>query len=107
VGSVNQSFDASAFEETLDYGGSSGKTFAQVTNGATHRKTVLTSPADLAAFTGHFRIPIAVSGHALGSTAREDGDVSADLRTDTSATITVVYHVPFPPRPARPRSVAR
>jgi hypothetical protein len=89
---VSQSFNASAFDGTLNYGGTSGKTFAPVTSSSMPRTTELTSPADLAAFTGHFRIPISVSGHATGSVASEHGDVSSAFQTDTSTTITVIYH---------------
>jgi hypothetical protein len=53
---------------------------------------VLTSPADLATFTGHFRIPLSVSGHATGSVTSGHGDVSTAFQTDTSATITIIYH---------------
>jgi hypothetical protein len=102
---VTESFDASAFDGTDDYGGTSGATLAPVTSSSTPQTTVLTSPADLAAFTGHFRIPLSVSGHATGSTAADNGDVSAAFNTDTSATITVVYHYipnlpPLDPPPA-------
>ena len=64
---------------------------------------MLTSPADLAAFTGFARIPISVSGHATGSTTSDDSEVSAAFNTDTSATITVIYHyIPNPPGPVQP-----
>src|SRR5207237_2546734 len=53
---------------------------------------VLTSAADLAAFTGHFRMPIGVSGHATGSATSDNGDLSAGFKTQTSASITVIYH---------------
>ncbi len=92
IPSVTQTFNATAFDGKLDDDGSSGKTFAPVTSGATPQRMVLTSPADLAAFTGHFRIPISVSGHATGSVVPNNGDVSSAFRTDTSATITVTYH---------------
>jgi hypothetical protein len=106
---VSQSFNASAFDGTLDYGGTSGETMAPVTSSSTPQTTVLTSPADLAAFTGHFRIPIAVSGRATGSTSPADANVSATFQTDTSATITVIYHfIPnlpgLDPAPASPTS---
>jgi hypothetical protein len=92
IPAVTQTFDASAFDGTLDYGGTSGRTFAPATSGSAAQTMVLTSPADLAAFTGHFRIPIGVAGHATGSTDPEDGEVSAGFATQTSATISVVYH---------------
>jgi hypothetical protein len=89
---VTQTFDASAFDGHLDYGGTSGKTFAPVTSRSTPQTTMLTLPADLAAFTGHFRIPISVTGHATGSVASDNNDLATAFQTDTSATITVIYH---------------
>jgi hypothetical protein len=52
----------------------------------------LTSPADLAAFTGFARVPISVSGHATGGATSSNGDVTTAFNTQTSATITVIYH---------------
>jgi hypothetical protein len=89
---VTESFNASGFDGHIDDGGTSGKTFASVTSSSAPQTTVLTSPAALAAFTGHFRIPFSVTGHATGSTTPNDGNVSASFKTDTSATITVIYH---------------
>jgi hypothetical protein len=89
---IAESFSAAPFDGTLDYGGTSGKDFAAQTSNSAPVTTVLTSPADLAAFTGNFRIPISVSGHAIGSATASDGAVSAGFNTQTSATITVIYH---------------
>ena len=89
---VTESFNASAFDGALNYGGNSGKTFAAVTSSSTPQTTVLTSPAALAAFTGLYRIPISVTGHAVGSVTPNDSKVAATFQTDTSATLTVVYH---------------
>src|SRR5271157_172078 len=91
IPSVTETFKASPFDGTLDYGGTSGKDFAPVTSSSAAQTTVLTSPSDLAAFTGNFRIPISVSGHATGSATSSNGDLSADFNTQTSATITVIY----------------
>jgi hypothetical protein len=103
IPSVTESFDASAFDGKLDYAGPSGTSMAPVTSSATPQTTVLTSPADLAAFTGFARIPISVSGHATGSTNPDDSQVSAAFNTDTSATITVTYHyIPNLPSPVQP-----
>jgi hypothetical protein len=105
IPTVAESFNASGFDGKVDDGGTSGETMAPVTSSSTPQTTVLTSPAALAAFTGHLRIPIGVSGHATGSTTPNDGAVSAAFKTDTSATITVIYHyIPTltggPPSPA-------
>ena len=92
IPSVTETFNASAFDGTLNYAGTSGKDFAPVTSSSAAQTTVLTSPADLAAFTGNFRIPISVSGHATGSAASSNGDLSDGFKTQTSVTITVIYH---------------
>ena len=92
VPSVTESFNASPFDGNLDDGGTSGKDFAPVTSSSAAETTVLTSPADLAAFTGNFRIPITVSGHAMGSISSGNNDLSDGFNTQTSATITVIYH---------------
>jgi hypothetical protein len=92
IPSITESFNASPFEGTLDYGGTSGKDFASVTSNSTSQTMILTSPADLAAFTGSFRIPVTVTGHATGSASAGNGDLSAGFNTQTSATITVIYH---------------
>jgi hypothetical protein len=110
VPSVTQTFNASPFDGDLDAAGTSGKDFAPVTSSSAAETTVLTSPADLAAFTGNFRIPMSVSGHAMGSVSSGDDDVSDGFNTQTSATITVIYHyIPDlpsldPPPPSVPSS---
>jgi hypothetical protein len=92
IPAVPESVNASPFDGHLDDAGSSGKEFAPVTSSSTAQTTVLTSPADLAAFTGSFRIPNSVSGHATGSATSGNNDLSAGFKTQTSATITVIYH---------------
>jgi hypothetical protein len=92
VPSVTETFNASPFDGDLDYAGTSGKDFAPVVSSSAAQTLVLKSPAELAAFTGNFRIPISVSGHATGSASSGNGDLSDGFNTQTSATITVVYH---------------
>jgi hypothetical protein len=92
IPSVTENFNASPFDGTLDDGGTSGKSFAPVSSTSTPQNTVLKSPADLAAFTGNFRIPVSVSGHAIGSATSSNGDLSAGFDTQTSSTITIIYH---------------
>jgi hypothetical protein len=92
VPSVTETFNASPFDGDLDDAGTSGNDFAPVTSSSAAETTVLTSPANLAAFTGNFRIPMSVSGHATGSVSSGNEDVSDGFNTQTSATITVIYH---------------
>jgi hypothetical protein len=113
IPSVTESFLASDYDGTLNYGGTSGKNFAPVTSNSTPQTMELTSPADLAAFTGHFRLPISVTGHATGGATSGNGNLSSGFNTQTSATITVIYHYipnlpsldsPTDTRPATPPS---
>jgi hypothetical protein len=92
IPSVSQTYNASPFDGTLNDAGTSGKIFTPVTSSSAPQTTVLTSPADLAAFTGSFRIPITVSGHAEGSASSSNGDMSDTFQTQTSVTLTVIYH---------------
>jgi hypothetical protein len=92
IPSVAESFNAAPFDGTAEDAGSSGKQLAAVSSSSAVQTRVFTSPADLAAFTGNFRIPITVSGHATGSATSTNDDDSATFSTQTSATITVVYH---------------
>jgi hypothetical protein len=95
IPAVTETIDAPASDGSA---GASGTTLAPVTSSSTPQTTVLTSPADLAAFTGFARIPISVTGHATGGATSSDSDVSTAFDTQTSATITVIYHyIPNPP----------
>jgi hypothetical protein len=92
IPSVTESFTAAPYDGTLDYGGTSGKAFAPETSSSAPQTTVLTSPADLAAFTGYFRMPISVTGHATGSATSSSGALSDGFNTQTSVTITIIDH---------------
>jgi hypothetical protein len=92
VPSVTETFNASPFDGDLDYVGTSGKDFAPVTSSSATETVVLKSRAELAAFTGNFRIPISVSGYATGNVSSGNDDLSDGFSTQTSATITVIYH---------------
>jgi hypothetical protein len=92
IPSITEKFTATPFDGTVTYDGTSGEEFASVTSNSATQTTVLTSPAALAAFTGSFRIPITVSGHAQGVATSTNGDISANFQTQTSVTVTVIYH---------------
>jgi hypothetical protein len=91
IPAVTENFNATAFDGTVNYGGTGGKTFAPVTSSSAPQTTVLMSPEALAAFTGNFRMPISVSGHATGNATSSNGDLSDNFQTQTSVTITIVY----------------
>jgi hypothetical protein len=94
IPALTDSFTASPFDRKLDDSGTSGKAFAPQTSSSAPQTTVCTSPAELAAFNGNFRIPISVSGHATGSatSSNGNGDLSAGFSTQTSVTLTIIYH---------------
>jgi hypothetical protein len=92
IPSVTENFTAGPYDGTLNYSGTSGKEFATETSSAAPETTVLTSPSDLAAFTGQFRIPVTISGHATGSASETNGHLSDGFNTQTSVTLTVIYH---------------
>jgi hypothetical protein len=92
IPSVTETFNAPAFDGSLNDAGISGKSFAPVTSNSAAQTIAMSSPADLADFTGNFRIPISVTGHATGSATASDADLSSNFKTQTSATITIIYH---------------
>ncbi len=92
IPSITEKFTAAPFNGTVTDDGTSGEEFASVKSNSARQTTVLTSPAALAAFTGNFRIPITVSGHAQGVATSTKGDISDNFQTQTSVTITVIYH---------------
>jgi hypothetical protein len=92
IPSVTESFTAGPYDGTLNYSGTSGKEFATETSSAAPETTALTSPSDLAAFTGQFRIPVTISGHATGSASSTNGHLSDGFNTQTSVTLTIIYN---------------
>jgi trimeric autotransporter adhesin len=92
IPSVTESFNAAPFDGTANDAGTSGKQFPAVSSSSAVQTTAFTSPAELAAFTGSFRVPITVSGHANGIATSTNNDSSSSFSTQTSVTITVVYH---------------
>jgi len=87
---VNVVDNASAFDGSIDFGGTSGGTFAGLSGNA---MTSVTSPppiSDLALFTGPGDIVLPVN--AMGaSVATGSGNVISQFMTDAMATVTVKY----------------
>jgi hypothetical protein len=92
IPAVHETFNAAAFDGTVNDAGPSGRVFAPIASSSAAQTTVLTSPAALASFTGNFRMPITVSGQAAGSVSSSNGDVSDAFGTQTAVTITITYH---------------
>jgi SdrD B-like domain len=87
--SADQTFDASAFDGTIDFGGTSGKTFApQTINGS--NSTTLTSAVDLAKYTGTGTLNFTETAHA-GATAAGPANLIAQVNTSAAANVTIVY----------------
>lgn len=97
---VNQADNASAFDGTIDFGGTSGNSFANLNANAMDMDT-LVSPADLALFTGPgtISLPISATGTSFASGG---GNLIAQFLTEAGASMMVTYdYTPFPvPEPS-------
>ena len=83
-------FPAAAYDGVPDFGGTSGKDFGAVA--ADDSKSVtLTTPGDLAAYTGTGTVPFSV-GAASSSAATGPGNLLTDISSTGEATVNVVYH---------------
>jgi hypothetical protein len=88
--SADQTFDASAFDGTIDFEGTSGKTFGPLTiNGS--NSTTLTSSVDLAKYTGTGTVSFTETTHA-NSTATGSANLLAQVNTSAAANATIIYH---------------
>lgn len=95
---ANVSENASAFDGTIDFGGTSGNTFAGL-NGSDMDMTTLVLPADLALFTGvgNINLPVSGTGSSSGSGA---GNLITQFATSAGATAKVTYTFEPVPEPA-------
>lgn len=92
----NESFAASAFDGTLDYGGTSGKTF-DVQTGHESKTLSFNAEGDLAMFKGTGTYDFPVLAKALWSCSGS-GNAACEVDTYASAEITVTYAY-TPPMP--------
>lgn len=89
IPTANQVFNASAFDGTLDFGGTSGATYDPLSGSETDSVT-LTDAGDLAAFLGNGTIDFTVA--ATGSSfATGGGNVVTAFNTNAGGTVTVKY----------------
>jgi hypothetical protein len=89
-GSDNESFNAQAFDGSIDFAGPSGHDFGSKT--ATGQNTLtLSDPASLASFTGTGSVTLSEQGGAT-SQATGGGNLMAWITSTSSAQVTVVYH---------------
>jgi hypothetical protein len=88
--SVNESFQAGAFDGQIDFAGASGHDFGP--KSTTGSKSIsLTDAADLAAFTGTGSVTFSEDAHAT-SMATGAGNLLTQINSTASADVTVVYH---------------
>ncbi|WP_020465971.1 choice-of-anchor E domain-containing protein [Singulisphaera acidiphila] len=83
-------FPASAYDGVPDFGGTSGKDFGNVSADDT-KSVTLTTPGDLAAYTGTGTVPFSV-GAASSSAAAGPGNLLTEISSTAAATVNVVYH---------------
>jgi hypothetical protein len=89
--SISRSFNASAFDGTIDFGGTSGQTFSGLISDVT--ETASSPPlllSDLALFTGtgDILLPVVAAGTSSGTGA---GNLITQFSTRASARVTVEY----------------
>jgi protocatechuate 3,4-dioxygenase beta subunit len=86
----SQSFNASAFDGVIDFGGTSGHNFGPQTVQGSNSIT-LSDAASLAAYTGTGTVLFNVSANASAS-GSGSGNLLLSVNTTASAKVTVVYH---------------
>ncbi len=90
---------ASAYDGTLDYGGTSGKTYSDVSADKTENKISPPPASDLVLFTGvgNITLPVIATSNSSGSGA---GNLVLEFSTLASADVTVRYNYTAVPEPA-------
>ena len=87
---ANETFSASAFDGTIDFGGTSGHDFGNNNASGTNSIT-LSDPASLAAYTGVGTVSFSDFAHATSS-ATGAGNLLTQIGTTANAQIEVIYH---------------
>jgi hypothetical protein len=82
-------FAATAFDGTIDFGGTSGTTYPEITDGETGM-TMYTNPGDLTPFIGAGNVTFVAQASAVSS-ATGPGNVIQQLNTDAGAGVEVTY----------------
>jgi hypothetical protein len=99
---ATETFQAGAFDGTIDFAGSSGKDFGNKSSGGSNVE-VLTSPADLAKYIGLGQVSFTENAHAT-STADGAGNLLSQINSTAQATVSVKYdYIPAPPPPVTPQ----
>jgi hypothetical protein len=90
TGSFNETFNASAFDGVIDFGGTSGHDFGPQTASGTQSAT-LSAPSDLASYIGTGNVTFTEVAHAT-SAAHGAGNLVTHINSSASGTVGVVYH---------------
>jgi len=87
--SDDRTFDAEAFDGTIDFGGDSGASFPDIAANQAGM-TMFTNTGDLAPFVGNGNVTFGAEAVAM-STATGPGNVIQQFETDASASVAVTY----------------
>jgi hypothetical protein len=88
--STSETFNATAFDGVIDFGGTSGHDFGSQTANGSNSFTI-TAASDLAAYTGTGSVTLTEVAHAT-SAASGAGNLITQINTHASAQISIVYH---------------
>lgn len=94
-------FNAAAYDGTLDYGGTSGITLTDLTGSDSISNTISTSLADFIG-TGTVSVPVFASGL---SSANGGGNTTSHFTTQAGASLTITYDYTAPPSVPEPMSI--
>jgi hypothetical protein len=89
--SDSRTFSATAFDNALDFGGTSGVTYTNVTASATAGLVTYTLPSDLLAFMGAGTVSYTMGANGT-STASGPGNLITQFATRAASTVTITYN---------------
>ena len=98
---VSATTNLTAYDGILDFGGTSGRTFANVTNTLSVTPAVMSSAADLALFQGLGSITLPVTASASSSAAGAGNlDTSFNTTAGANGSVTYFYNTTSTPEPS-------
>src|SRR6185437_14036805 len=104
--SINESTTLSAYDGTLDYGGTSGHDFGDQSAQASKTITLAASENDLAAWIGSGTVSLTETAQS-SSMLSGSGNEQAHLCAEGSGNVKVIYsYTPAPPAPSSPPPVS-
>jgi hypothetical protein len=94
---ITETFNATAYDMKLDYGGTSGVTFPSQTASGSNTLTGITDPSTLSQYTGTQTVSVSESA-VTHSMVSGGGNLFASVTTTAYGSVTIVYHyTPFCP----------